>query len=33
MNQQDTTGGNLEQLDGIANLYRRRDETIDYILT
>jgi hypothetical protein len=33
MNPQDTTGGNLEQLDGISHLRRRGDEMIDYIFT
>lgn len=34
MNTQDSSGGNSEQLDGIANLCRRGDdETIGYIFT
>jgi|JI10StandDraft_1071094.scaffolds.fasta_scaffold2492314_2 hypothetical protein len=33
MNSQDNSGGSSDQLDGIANLYRRGDEMIEYIFT
>lgn len=33
MNSQKFTGGNSEELDGIDNLTRRRDEVIEYIFT
>lgn len=33
MNSQDSTGGNLEQIDGITNLCKRGDDTIEYIFT
>lgn len=33
MNSLESTGGNLDQLDGFDNLCRRGDEVIEYIFT